>query len=256
MPTAQRDAIERAKAFLRNGERDADEAFALVKELKRMQEFGYARRLLGCARKAEVAEPLATKLRQQHALCTSKDLDLPPTARHDLAIAILEAGEDLQTTTDQETLGIAGGILKRRWEVDGRREHLERSLAYYRAGSSQGFGDDGYTAINTAFVLDQLAALELVGRAVPRPRQRRVARKRTRSAPSSFGACPELAAAGGKASPSGQWWFEATLAEAYLGLGNYDEALEALRRGELDESLQDWEFRDDRPSAGRARAAS
>ena len=161
MPTAKIDAIEQAKAFLRDGERDAHEAFALVRELKRMQEFGYARRLLGCVRKAEVAEPLATKLRQQHALCMSKDGDLPPDARHDMAIAILEAGEDLQTTTDQETLGIAGGILKRRWEVDGRREHLERSLAYYRAGSSQGLGDGGYTAINTAFILDQLAALEV-----------------------------------------------------------------------------------------------
>ena len=50
-------------------------------------------------------------------------------------------------------------ILKRRCEVGGRREHPERSLAYYRAGPSQGLGDGGYTAINTAFILDQLAAL-------------------------------------------------------------------------------------------------
>ena len=240
MPTAQRDAIERAKAFLRNGERDADEAFALVKELKRMQEFGYARRLLGCARKAEVAEPLATKLRQQHALCTSKDLDLPPTARHDLAIAILEAGDDLQKTTDQETLGIAGGILKRRWEVDGRREHLERSLAYYGAGSRQGFGDDGYTAINAAFVLDQLAALDVGEPAPPEAIARREEADTIRT--EIVRHLSELAAARGEDSPSGQWWFEATLAEAYLGLGRYDEALVALRRGDLDENRQDWEF--------------
>jgi predicted acylesterase/phospholipase RssA len=192
-----------------------------------------------------VAEPLATRLRQQHALCTSKDLDLPPEDRHDLAIEILAAGEDLQKTTDQETLGIAGGILKRRWEVDGRREHLERSLAYYSAGAGQGLGDDGYTAINTAFVLDQLAALEggepsQVAEASPEARARRDEADAIRTG--LVERLPELAAARGADGPSGQWWFEATLAEAYLGLGRYDEALEALRRGDLDGNRQDWEF--------------
>ena len=42
MATVEISPIERAKAFLRAGERDPEKAFALVKELKRIQEFGYA----------------------------------------------------------------------------------------------------------------------------------------------------------------------------------------------------------------------
>jgi predicted acylesterase/phospholipase RssA len=246
MNTPTTDPIQRARSFLRGrAELSAAEALALGKELTNRQEFGYSRRVLSRARHAEPSGPLATELRQRHALCTSKDLDLPAATRHDLALQILADGEDLQTTKNQETLGIAGGILKRRWEVDGRREHLERSLAYYRTGFRQGLGDYGYTAINTAFVLDLLAALEKseaakVGAAAPAANTRHQEADTIRA--ELVQRLPDLAAASGVDGPSGRWWFEATLAEAHLGLGNHDVALEALRRGQMDKNRQPWEY--------------
>ena len=40
-------------------------------------------------------------------------------------------------TQDTETLGLAGAIFKRKWEADGKRQNLERSLFYYLKGYTQ-----------------------------------------------------------------------------------------------------------------------
>ena len=56
---------------------------------------------------------------------------------------------------------MAGAIHKRLWELDGQKQHLERSLAFYLRGYEQGVeGDYGYTGINAAFVLDLIADQE------------------------------------------------------------------------------------------------
>jgi hypothetical protein len=66
-------------------------------------------------------------------------------------------------TKDQETLGLAGAIYKRLWELSAQERHLATSLAYYYRGYEQGVESDyGYTAINAAFVLDLLADIESV----------------------------------------------------------------------------------------------
>src|SRR6185503_10222678 len=75
------------------------------------------------------------------------------------ALGILEEADPLEVTEDQETLGLAGAIYKRKWEATGVQAHLETSLVYYHRGYKLGVGNDyGYTAINAAFVLDLLAA--------------------------------------------------------------------------------------------------
>src|SRR5439155_9204849 len=100
------------------------------------------------------------------------------------AMEILETPEDLATTRNQETLGLAGAICKRKWEMNGQRQYLERSLLYCLRGYAQGAPtaearadilgylrdnpaaklkadeDRGYTGINAAFVLDLLAQQE------------------------------------------------------------------------------------------------
>src|SRR5262249_44883151 len=140
--------------------------FDFAKELKRERKFGLARRLLGRAKRlaaagASLAPELKLKLGQQRALCTYKDPDLPADQRLDLALEILQEADDLRTTRNQETLGLAGAIHKRKWEVDGQRQHLETSLAYYLRGYHEGVeSDQGYTGINAAFVLDLLADQE------------------------------------------------------------------------------------------------
>ena len=140
------------------------EILGLVKQLKRGKAFGYAQRLLEQTRESLDPETDALqklKLAQEHALCTYKDPDLPVSDRLDRALRILEAADGLQETQNQETLGLAGAIFKRKWEVGGQKIHLEQSLYHYLRGYQQGpANDQGYTGINAAFVLDQLAGLE------------------------------------------------------------------------------------------------
>ena len=98
--------------------------------------------------------------RQQHALCTYKDLELPLARRLDEALKILEeAGR--RASTSAETLGIAGAIYKRRWEVDAGRTDLESASCCYRRGFDREDDDNRwYAGVNAAFAADQLAALE------------------------------------------------------------------------------------------------
>jgi predicted acylesterase/phospholipase RssA len=132
----------------------SDEGLARLRD---QHEFGHARRLLARLRQSTDSE----HLRQQHALCTYKDLEVSARRRLDAALVILDDGGRLQDTQDAETLGLAGAIHKRRWEVDGRHADLEDALGYYR----RGFGQRDhplrwYAGINGAFVADRLASLE------------------------------------------------------------------------------------------------
>jgi hypothetical protein len=132
----------------------------------------------------------------------------------------------LATTNNQETLGLAGAIYKRRWESDGQKAHLDRSFAYYEKGYRQGINKDlGYTAINAAFVLDLLAAQEdeetkeLAG-TVGLAYDHRVKAGKIRQ--EIIETLLKLAAAN-----SGQkkdYWFLVTLAEAHFGRREYQEA--------------------------------
>ena len=77
----------------------------------------------GAGPKVKRSEPkLSTELRQQQALCTYKDTHLHEDDRLERALAILGDGEDLETTTDPETLGLSGAIHKRRWLHALRRD--------------------------------------------------------------------------------------------------------------------------------------
>ena len=70
--------VQFAKEVLGGREISAAESRNLVKQLKDEHAFGYARKVLARARKSRVDDAkLANWLRQQHALCTYKDPDLP-----------------------------------------------------------------------------------------------------------------------------------------------------------------------------------
>ena len=140
------------------------EIFELVKQLKREKAFGFARKLLELARESLDPDTDALqrlRVAQELALSTYKDPDLPVSDRLDRTLGILEADGGLQETQNQETLGLAGTIFKRKWEVSGQKIHLERALYYYLRGYQKGPANDfGYTGINAAYVLDFLAYLE------------------------------------------------------------------------------------------------
>jgi predicted acylesterase/phospholipase RssA len=162
------------------------------------------------------------KIRTRLARATYKDRDLHVVRRLDGALQILTGtvgGRPLQLQ-DQESLGIAGAIFKLKWEVYGHESYLHRSLALYRRAAEQGVaGDDAYTAINVAFVLDLLADLEASNDPdSPHPEERRREANEWRE---QVVECLEPQLENGK----GRWWWPlVTMIEALVGLGREGEA--------------------------------
>src|SRR5215471_13040444 len=113
-------SVHEAEDILRGQAALPRHSYDLAMVLKKEQEFGYARRLLALARLVPSVNddpPFRTLLRQQHALCTYKDPDLPDFEKFDRAIEILAECEDLKSTVDQETIGIAGAIYKYKFQA-------------------------------------------------------------------------------------------------------------------------------------------
>jgi predicted acylesterase/phospholipase RssA len=232
--TAANPDVERAKAILGGETADLDEVQDLGERLKNSRYFGYARRLFERAREHPDArrqpEARVLKLVQRHALCTYRDLDLPATRFGD-ALAILEQGDLKPGRGDvsSETLGLAGAICKYQWKLRGQRRDLERSLHFYERGAAPGIEhDQGYTAINAAFVLDVLAKLEQA-EAPDIVNQRTNAATAFRERIAAI--LPALPAQRSYAWLKSEYWFFATLAEACFGLRRHDEARYWLREG-------------------------
>jgi predicted acylesterase/phospholipase RssA len=185
----------------------------------------------------------------QLALCTYKDPDLQADERLDRALDILrESCEDLNLTTDQETLGITGAIYKRKWELDNQTQQLERSLNYYLRGYEQGPSkDQGYTGINAAFVLDLLAHQEEEEAGKARAVSEVAAQRRAQAKQIREEIIKQVAPLAEQTWLQGQWWFYTTIAEAYFGLGDYDNAIAWLREGKEDAEKRQtgvaaWEY--------------
>ncbi|MGA2135998.1 MAG: patatin-like phospholipase family protein [Bryobacteraceae bacterium] len=213
------DCVTRARAFLRGEQIEFDEANRIWKRLKEQDELSLARAVLERLRTKDtsLSDGIPAKSRaelcRQHAEITSKDPELNSGVRHDRALKILMDGFDFDSTTldgDAETMGIAGGIYKRRWNDLGQLKDLLQAGKCYERGARAPLGDDAYPHINCAFMEDLLA------NAGDQPNERRaraeVLRKRI---------VDELA-------PSGSFWNATTLAQAYFGLGLYSEAIKAL----------------------------
>jgi predicted acylesterase/phospholipase RssA len=221
--SAESALTDRARAFLAGRALTFDEANSLWKELKNTDEIFFARRVLerlrdgkGLIGKPAVDDKSKRALCQQEALLISKDCELSAAIRHDLALGVLtEVFGDLNNNAldgDAETLGIAGGILKRRWTDLGQVEDLRTAARFYERGSAGGLGDDAYVHINAAFLDDLLA--HIGDKPVERTRRAAELRERIiRELPS----VEQVAA-------DRRWFNAATRAEALFGLKRYAEA--------------------------------
>ena len=238
-PESQPD-ITAADAYLRGAALTPADALSLVERLKKKDKFGLARRVLARARKAGGFDAsLGRKLAQEHALCTYKDPDRPVLKALDEGLDILRGSFDLETTEDQETLGLAGAIYKRRWQATGQKDELERSYRYYRRGYDLGPKKDfGYTAANAAFVLDQLADIERADGArgvIDRQSEAKAIRQ------AFVDVMPEIE----KDAPeiTSKWWYAVTVAEAFFGLGRYEDSKSWLTKAKDLRGTPDWESR-------------
>jgi hypothetical protein len=116
--------IQLAKDILRGVHGKEEDMTSLYKDLKKYSKFGLARKILYILRKEK---PNNLKIYQQEALCTYKDPDLPSEVKFDKAVDILRETEDIETTTNTETLGLLGSIYKRKWQFDNQYYNLKKS---------------------------------------------------------------------------------------------------------------------------------
>ena len=229
------DAVSHARKFLRGEQLKFAEANALWKRLKKEDQLSLARQVLCQLREKPLClsdglpndTPTKEILCRQEALLTSKDPELDAATRHDEALTLLANVfgfiENAELAGDGETLGIAGGICKRRWNDLGQLKDLVKAAEFYERAAKNELGDDAYPHINAAFIEDLLAA------AGDRPAERRERAKKLRERIQ-------------KDLPvSGTWFNAATRAEALFGLGKYAEATEALRR--VGPKPAPWELR-------------
>ncbi|MDT7777520.1 MAG: hypothetical protein QOC99_32 [Acidobacteriota bacterium] len=258
MSAAEDDIQTEAKNILRGTQRNPAYILKLAKRLKEAKQFGYARRLLARARKdpsINAVPKLRLEIFQQSALCTYKDPDLPVDARLERALEIIREIEDISQTRNPETLGLVGAIYKRKWEVNNQREHLERSLFYYQRGYNESAAgglkaDQGYNGINAAFILDTLAhqeeaEAEKAGVKPDAEEVLRIGMRREQAQKIRREIVQKVAPMVTQPDTNwlqGKWWFYSTVAEAYFGLGEYDDALSWLERGRDETSPPEWEF--------------
>lgn len=217
--------LDRARKFLAGEHLTFNDANQLWEGLRDSDELPLARAVLARLRsgdgkhlldKIPADAKLRNKLCQQHAMLTSKDQELGATVRHDQALEILSDRFDLSSSAldgDAETLGIAGGIHKRRWEDLGQYEDLRKAAEYYRRGAIGDAVLDGYAQVNAAFLQDLLAATG------DDPDQRKEQAARLRNL-----------VVEGISDESQDWWAAASRAESLLGLGRYAEAIETIRK--------------------------
>lgn len=237
------DLLKRSNDIRRGAKFESGDAFKIAKRLANARYLDHACRL---AQRIATLDQLpankAIELRQKWALWTSQNPDAPDDSKHDDALEILEKklppGARLSETDDPETLGIAGGICKRKWLTDGQRRTLEQSLRYYERGAKQGVeADTGYTAINVAFVLDLLASQEGEGGDERRQRAKELRIEIRDTLPKLQ---DQPAWEGGPPKKSQRWFWE-TLAEAHFGLKEYDQATTYLKQAYESGEVQPWE---------------
>jgi len=244
LASARAAAINLAVDILRGAGSTPGETLALAKLLDRLDEFNFAWRILDKAREhRDFGREPGERIRivQKRALYTYKDVTQPLGKRLDEALTFLENEAELETTTDQETLGLAGAIHKRKWELTKNDRHLNDSYAYYHKGYAQKpWKDQGYTSINAAYLLDLLAQAH---RALPE--QAEAHRHRADDIRAEIiSVVPEMPKQPGQEWLEDMWFFYSTVGEAYFGRGDFDKAhLWLVTKPELrGVRPPDWEF--------------
>ena len=245
----EKNAVETGKEILKGKHTTPSELFDVIAQLKKERAFGLGRKILdGYAGDPAIRgdAKARVKLAQQRALCTYKDPDLLSDERLDTALQILKEGDDLDSTTDRETLGLAGAIFKRKWEVSAQERDLEQSLRFYERGYKTGTTEDyGWTGINAAFVLDLLADHEFLttnGESSQQPSPADLRRKRANDIRSEIAAKLSALLADSKNDwLKKEWWFWTTLGEAYFGINSFPEAEKFLSQANGLPEVADWE---------------
>ncbi len=207
-------------------------------------DFGGAKALLELARAQNPGDPFVV---QQLALATYKAKQPTPMD------ALLAAHQLLQTldpvtTNDPETLGLWGAVHKRLWDLDPQPAHLDEAVGAY----SRGFylKQDHYTGINYAYLLELRALQSARAKAFEDAVADRVLARRTREDVLRYVA-PQMADLAALPRDR-QYWVQASMWEAALGLGRADEAAAAEAKARALEPAA-WMLQSTQDQLGRVR---
>jgi len=148
---------------------------------------------------------------QKLALATYKSKAPSPEAALREALALLDKLQP-KVSNDPETLGLAGAVHKRLWDITKGQPHLDESIAAYERGYY--LKGDYYTGINYAFVLNTRAALLEERGEVAQAIADFMAARKVRAAVMEM----SRAAAQGAKSDEQKYWVLATALEAAVGL--------------------------------------
>jgi hypothetical protein len=165
--------------------------------------------------------PVEPSILQQLALITYKSKDPTPLEALRAACAILAELEP-DTTNDTETLGLWGAVHKRLWQLTRDRTSLDGAVRALERGFY--IRNDYYNGINLAYMLNEraLAQTDLAEATADFILARRV-RREVRDIAEAW--LKDARKPGSDLPPDKIYWVHATLAEAFLGLG--DEAASA-----------------------------
>jgi hypothetical protein len=156
---------------------------------------------------------------QRLALATYKSKVPSPTeALKDAHAILVELNPEI--STDTETLGLWGAIHKRLWEVTGDHSYLDIAIFAYEKGFY--LRNDYYNGINLAYLLNERAAVSDIPDSVADFVLAQRTRKRV------LAICNSLLDAGRQFPDQEEYWIRATMAEAWLGLGDAAKSQESL----------------------------
>jgi tetratricopeptide (TPR) repeat protein len=195
-----------------------------VTEAKKNSDFLLAKGLLTTLHNIS---PRQSQWVQQLALVTYK-------AKYpDARTALLEAKEILQTlqpmsSNNAETLGIWGGIHKRLFDINQDRADLDTAISSYEKGYR--LQNDHFNGINWAFLLNVRASLaqdraEAITDFMLARRTREDVLKIADAKLAELNAIKDV-----EEDEDARYWVLATKAEAWIGLGNDDEAEKCLQQ--------------------------
>lgn len=171
-------------------------------------------------KQADPLRPENPSIMQRLALATYKSKY--PTVQQALeeASAILKS-LDPETSNDTETLGLWGAVHKRLWDETADRKHLDEAVRGYARGFF--LRNDYYNGINLAYLLNVRAAnAKTRAEAITDFVQAERIRKEVLSICESLIGQEQLPV-------SDKYWVLATMAEAYLGIGEDTLAAQKLQ---------------------------
>jgi hypothetical protein len=176
-------------------------------------DFITAKSLLKVVRNIAPKDPFVA---QKLALATYKSKSPTPVQALEEACTILSELKP-ETSTDTETLGLWGAVHKRVWDLTGQRANLDGAIFGYEKGFS--LKNDFWNGINLAFLYNVRAAASTGRDAVAD----QVLAERTRRQVLAICESALKGESAGGAAPEKYWLF-ATMAEAWLGLGDKQKA--------------------------------